>query len=341
MTNEKTLTATNEILIGNELLEEYLYDETKKATFEKHFNTLVEKVVELVETEDLAVFDFDTKTGVMFNLAGDEIYDLIDSMYLSLPWEAPRWGKVTDRTSKCFSYMWERDILAREVAKRLNAQTNIILFDLDIKNDVKSISWENFKNLTDEQLECLRAHDYELLSPINILVFDAPTTVTEVTEVGGADQIKFDIESLIEDSKVERHIQENIACDRPLLIDEVEELRSELKHSWINDYIVSEYAKLSEDLFPVPRVNLNTFIDSLAGTALTYLDSFRKPGKKVIINLKEVVWGALAFLKLESVRYLAAYRVLTSIAFKLWELPTNVTAVNVIDSNFNVEVTFS
>lgn len=343
MTNEKTLTATNKILVGNDLIEEYLFDETKKAELEKGLQNLVNNLREMIEDEDANLSTIYNGYGRTIVLDTEAVYDMIDDMYLSLPWEAPRWGKATDRTNKCFAYGKEREILAREVALKLGAYNCVVLINLGT-DDIKEIDFNTWYSLPAEQRESIileTEHDY--IYPDNIFIPEEITEVEEVENVENvetAEQITFDIDALIEDAKVEKHIQENIACDRILYIDELEDLKNDIKNTWIYQYIIKAWADVPDEELPIPRVNINTIIGSLRGTALAYLDGFREPRQIKTINLKALIYGALSFIENEKVRYLAAYAVLTSIGFDLYNVPTNVTAINVIDSEFNVVVKF-
>lgn len=340
MTNERTLTATNGILVGNELIEEYLFDETKKAELEKGLKNLVNNLKEMIEAEDTNLSTIYNGYGRTIVLDTDAVYDMIDDMYLSLPWEAPRWGKATDRTYTCFAYGKERDILAREVALKLGAYNDVVLINLGT-NDIEEIDFNTWYSLLAEQRESIILEtEHDFIYPDNIFIPEEMTEVEEVKNVETAEQITFDIDALIEDAKVEKHIQENIACDRVLYINELEDLKNDIKNTWIYEYIIKAWASVPDEAFPMPRVNMNTIIGSLRGTALAYLDGFRESGRIKTINLKALIYGVLSFIENEKVRYLAAYTVLTSIGLDLYSVPTNVTNINVIDSEFNVVVKF-
>lgn len=207
MTNEKTLTATNKILVGNDLIEEYLFDETKKAELEKGLQNLVNNLREMIEDEDANLSTIYNGYGRTIVLDTEAVYDMIDDMYLSLPWEAPRWGKATDRTNKCFAYGKEREILAREVALKLGAYNCVVLINLGT-DDIKEIDFNTWYSLPVEQRESIifeTEHDY--IYSDNIFIPEEMTEVEEVENVENvetAEQITFDIDALIEDAKAER-----------------------------------------------------------------------------------------------------------------------------------------
>lgn len=179
MTNEKTLTTTNKILVGNELIEEYLFDETKKPELEKGLKNLVNKLCEMIEDEDANLTTVYDGYGRTITLDTDTVYDMIDNMYLSLSWEAPRWGKATDRTYKCFAYEKERVILAYEVALKLGAYTDSLIFDLGT-DDVKRIDFEDWYSLPDEQRKVIYKTDHEIIQADEIFI---PDEIIEAEEV--------------------------------------------------------------------------------------------------------------------------------------------------------------
>lgn len=180
MTNEKTLTTTNKILVGNELIEEYLFDETKKPELERGLKNLVNELYEMIEDEDTNISTIYDEYGRTIILDTDTVYDLIDSMYLSLPWEAPRWGKATDRTYKCFAYGKEREILAREVALKLGAYNSVVLLNLET-NDIKSVSFEDWYALPVEQRdEIILETEHEIIYANEIFI---PDEIIEAEEV--------------------------------------------------------------------------------------------------------------------------------------------------------------
>ncbi len=183
MTNEKTLTATNKILVGNELIEEYLFDETKKAELEKGLQNLVNELCEMIEAKDEGIFTTPTEHGTLISLDTDTVYDMIDDMYLSLSWEAPRWGKATDRTYTCFAYGKEREILAREVALKLGAYNDVVLLNLGT-NDIKSVSFEDWYSLSVEQRdEIILETDHDFIYANNIFIPEEITEVVKLTTV--------------------------------------------------------------------------------------------------------------------------------------------------------------
>ena len=169
MTNEKTLTTTNKILVGNELIEEYLFDETKKAELEKGLQNLVNELCEMIEAKDEGIFTTPTEHGTLISLDTDTVYDMIDDMYLSLSWKAPRWGKATDRTSKCFAYERERVTLAYELALKLGAFTDSVLFNLGTDN-VKRIDFEDWYCSPDEQRKVIYEVEHELIQADEIFI---------------------------------------------------------------------------------------------------------------------------------------------------------------------------
>lgn len=180
MTNEKTLTTTNKILVGNELIEEYLFDETKKPELEKGLKNLVNELCEMIEDEDANLTTVYDGYGRTIILDTDTVYDMIDNMYLSLSWEAPRWGKATDRTYKCFSYEKERVILAYEVALKLGAYTDSVIFDLGT-DDVKRIDFEDWYALPVEQRdEIILETEHEIIYANEIFI---PDEIIEAEEV--------------------------------------------------------------------------------------------------------------------------------------------------------------
>lgn len=183
MTNEKTLTATNKILVGNELIEEYLFDETKKAELEKGLKNLVNNLCEMIEDEDTNLTNINNGCGRIIILDTDAVYDMIDSMYLSLSWKAPRWGKATDRTYTCFAYGKEREILAREVALKLGAYNDVVLLNLGT-NDIKSVSFEDWYSLSVEQRdEIILETDHDFIYANNIFIPEEITEVVKLTTV--------------------------------------------------------------------------------------------------------------------------------------------------------------
>ena len=180
MTNEKTLTTTNKILVGNELIEEYLFDETKKPELERGLKNLVNELYEMIEDEDTNISTIYDEYGRTIILDTDTVYDMIDGMYLSLSWEAPRWGKATDRTYKCFAYGKEREILAREVALKLGAYNSVVLLNLET-NDIKSVSFEDWYALPVEQRdEIILETEHEIIYANEIFI---PDEIIEAEEV--------------------------------------------------------------------------------------------------------------------------------------------------------------
>lgn len=179
MTNEKTLTTTNKILVGNELIEEYLFDETKKPELEKGLKNLVNELCEMIEDEDANLTTVYDGYGRTITLDTDTVYDMIDNMYLSLSWEAPRWGKATDRTYKCFAYEKERVILAYEVALKLGAYTDSVIFDLGT-DDVKRMDFEDWYCSPDEQRKEIYKTDHEIIQADEIFI---PDEIIEAEEV--------------------------------------------------------------------------------------------------------------------------------------------------------------
>lgn len=180
MTNEKTLTTTNKILVGNELIEEYLFDETKKPELERGLKNLVNELYEMIEDEDANLTTVYDGYGRTIILDTDTVYDMIDNMYLSLSWEAPRWGKATDRTYKCFAYGKEREILARKVALKLGAYTDSVIFDLGT-DDVKRIDFEDWYALPVEQRdEIILETEHEIIYANEIFI---PDEIIEAEEV--------------------------------------------------------------------------------------------------------------------------------------------------------------
>lgn len=180
MTNERTLTTTNKILVGNELIEEYLFDETKKPELERGLKNLVNELYEMIEDEDANLTTVYDGYGRTIILDTDTVYDMIDNMYLSLSWEAPRWGKATDRTYKCFSYEKERVILAYEVALKLGAYTDSVIFDLGT-DDVKRIDFEDWYALPVEQRdEIILETEHEIIYANEIFI---PDEIIEAEEV--------------------------------------------------------------------------------------------------------------------------------------------------------------
>lgn len=178
MTNEKTLT-TNKILVGNELIEEYLFDETKKAELEKGLKNLVNNLCEMIEGEDEGIFTTPTEHGTLISLSTDTVYDMIDEMYLSLSWEAPRWGKATDRTDKSFAYETERVMLTYESALKLGVYTDSVLFNLGT-NNVKRMDFEDWYCSSDEQRKEICETEHEIIQADEIFI---PDEIIEAEEV--------------------------------------------------------------------------------------------------------------------------------------------------------------
>ena len=179
MTNEKTLTATNKILVGNDLIEEYLFDETKKAELEKGLQNLVNNLCEMIEAKDEGIFTTPTEHGTLISLSTDTVYDMIDDMYLSLSWEAPRWGKATDRTYKSFAYETEKVILAYEIALKLGVYTDSVLFNLGT-NNVKRMDFEDWYCSPDEQRKEIYKTDHEIIQADEIFI---PDEIIEAEDV--------------------------------------------------------------------------------------------------------------------------------------------------------------
>lgn len=200
MTNERTLTATNEILVGNELIEEYLFDETKKAILEEHFNTLVEKAEDMVFDTTSGIIRDTHEHGLMVMIDTDAVYDMIDDMYLSLPWEAPRWGKVdTSTVRKSNGYCLEKIIITRALAARLGGYTNTVLFNLG--EDAKCTSWEVWEGLTEKQKDMIFETEYEFLHVDNLFIPYGTWKVERVENFDNlfceyCEQLRFDIENL-------------------------------------------------------------------------------------------------------------------------------------------------
>lgn len=175
--------ATNKILVGNELIEEYLFDETKKAELEKGLKNLVNNLCEMIEDEDTNLTNINNGCGRIIILDTDTVYDMIDSMYLSLSWKAPRWGKATDRTYTCFAYGKEREILAREVALKLGAYNDVVLLNLGT-NDIKSVSFEDWYSLSVEQRdEIILETEHDFIYANNIFIPEEITEVVKLTTV--------------------------------------------------------------------------------------------------------------------------------------------------------------
>lgn len=179
MTNERTLTATNKILIGSELIEEYLFDETKKAELEKGLKNLVNNLCEMIEAKDEGIFTTSTEHGMLISLSTDTVYDMIDEMYLSLSWEAPRWGKATDRTYKSFAYETERVMLAYEIALKLGVYTDSVLFNLGT-NNAKRMDFEDWYCSSDEQRKLICETEHEIIQADEIFI---PNKKVEADEV--------------------------------------------------------------------------------------------------------------------------------------------------------------
>lgn len=179
MTNEKTLTATNKILVGNDLIEEYLFDETKKAELEKGLQNLVNNLREMIEAKDEGIFTTPTEHGMLISLSTDTVYDMIDDMYLSLSWEAPRWGKATDRTYKSFAYETEKVILAYEIALKLGVYTDSVLFNLGT-NNVKRMDFEDWYCSPDERRKVVYEVEHEIIQADEIFI---PDEIIEAEDV--------------------------------------------------------------------------------------------------------------------------------------------------------------
>lgn len=184
MTNEKTLTATNKILVGNDLIEEYLFDETKKAELEKGLQNLVNNLHEMIEAKDEGIFTTPTEHGTLISLSTDTVYDMVDEMYLSLSWEAPRWGKATDGTSKCFAYEAEKVILAYELALKLGVYTDSVLFNLGT-NNVKRMDFEDWYCSPDEQRKAVYEVEHEIIQADEIFIPDEIIEAEDVYELPG------------------------------------------------------------------------------------------------------------------------------------------------------------
>lgn len=197
MTNEKTLT-TNKILVGNELIEEYLFDETKKAELEKGLKNLVNNLCEMIEGEDEGIFTTPTEHGTLISLSTDTVYDMIDEMYLSLSWEAPRWGKATDRTYKSFAYETEKVILAYEIALKLGVYTDSVLFNLGT-NNVKRMDFEDWYCSPDEQRKEIYKTDHEIIQADEIFIPDEIIEAEDVYDLPSGRIIK--ISSVLEACK--------------------------------------------------------------------------------------------------------------------------------------------
>lgn len=178
MTNERTLT-TNKILVGNDLIEEYLFDETKKVELEKGLQNLVNNLCEMIEAKDEGIFTTPTEHGMLISLSTDTVYDMIDDMYLSLSWEAPRWGKATDRTHKSFAYETEKVILAYEIALKLGVYTDSVLFNLGT-NNVKRMDFEDWYCSPDEQRKAVYEVEHELIQADEIFI---PNEIIEAEDV--------------------------------------------------------------------------------------------------------------------------------------------------------------
>lgn len=198
MTNEKTLTATNKILVGNDLIEEYLFDETKKAELEKGLQNLVNNLCEMIEAKDEGIFTTPTEHGTLISLSTDTVYDMIDDMYLSLSWEAPRWGKATDRTYKSFAYETEKVILAYEIALKLGVYTDSVLFNLGT-NNVKRMDFEDWYCSPDEQRKEIYKTDHEIIQADEIFIPDEIIEAEDVYDLPSGRIIK--ISSVLEACK--------------------------------------------------------------------------------------------------------------------------------------------
>ena len=134
----------------------------------------------MIEDEDTNISTIYDEYGRTIILDTDTVYDMIDGMYLSLSWEAPRWGKATDRTYKCFAYGKEREILAREVALKLGAYNSVVLLNLET-NDIKSVSFEDWYALPVEQRdEIILETEHEIIYANEIFI---PDEIIEAEEV--------------------------------------------------------------------------------------------------------------------------------------------------------------
>ena len=86
MTNERTLT-TNKILVGNGLIEEYLFDETKKAELEKGLKNLVNNLKEMIEAEDVYECDRIIKVSEVleaskdYNFSNNDMLEVADGLF--------------------------------------------------------------------------------------------------------------------------------------------------------------------------------------------------------------------------------------------------------------------
>lgn len=197
MTNERTLT-TNKILVGNDLIEEYLFDETKKVELEKGLQNLVNNLCEMIEAKDEGIFTTPTEHGMLISLSTDTVYDMIDDMYLSLSWEAPRWGKATDRTYKSFAYETEKVILAYEIALKLGVYTDSVLFNLGT-NNVKRMDFEDWYCSPDEQRKVVYEVEHEIIQADEIFIPDEIIEAEDVYDLPSGRIIK--ISSVLEACK--------------------------------------------------------------------------------------------------------------------------------------------
>lgn len=198
MTNEKTLTTTNKILVGNVLIEEYLFDETKKAELEKGLQNLVNNLCEMIEAKDEGIFTTPTEHGTLISLSTDTVSDMVDEMYLSLSWEAPRWGKATDRTLKSFAYETEKVILAYEIALKLGVYTDSVLFNLGT-NNVKRMDFEDWYCSPDEQRKAVYGVEHELIQADEIFIPNEKVEAEDVYDLPSDRIIK--ISSVLEACK--------------------------------------------------------------------------------------------------------------------------------------------
>ena len=137
----------------------------------------------MIEDEDTNLTNINNGCGRIIILDTDTVYDMIDSMYLSLSWKAPRWGKATDRTYTCFAYGKEREILAREVALKLGAYNDVVLLNLGT-NDIKSVSFEDWYSLSVEQRDkIILETEHDFIYANNIFIPEEITEVVKLTTV--------------------------------------------------------------------------------------------------------------------------------------------------------------
>lgn len=198
MTNERTLT-TNKILVGNDLIEEYLFDETKKAELEKGLQNLVNNLREMIETKDDSIFTTPTEHGTLISLSTDTVSDMVDEMYLSLSWEAPRWGKATDGTHKSFAYETEKVILAYEIALKLGVYTDSVLFNLGT-NNVKRMDFEDWYCSPDEQRKAVYEVEHEIIQADEIFIPNKKVEAEDVYDLPSGGRI-IKISSVLEACK--------------------------------------------------------------------------------------------------------------------------------------------